>query len=109
MKVRRRMIVKVQRDRDPKEATNRRHSQILSIAAVGTQRSPSDHAADGNQTRRRPNLLTRSTTTRYRASSTKVRIPGVDRPLGGESPFVGGPCFAAGNVGSQFRKLVQKT
>src|SRR5271166_382083 len=35
-------------------------------------------------------------------------MTGVDRPLGGESPFVCGPRFAAGNIGGQFRKLVQK-
>jgi hypothetical protein len=35
-------------------------------------------------------------------------MTGVNRPLGGESPFVCGPRFAAGNIGSQFRKLVHK-
>jgi hypothetical protein len=35
-------------------------------------------------------------------------MTGIDRPLGGESAFACGPRFAAGNIGSQFRKLVQK-
>src|SRR3954454_22599316 len=40
--------------------------------------------------------------------SAGLWIPGVDRQLGGEGPFVRGPRFAAGNVGGQFRELVQK-
>jgi len=41
-------------------------------------------------------------------SSPSLRMTGVDRALRGESPFVCGPRFAAGNIGGQFRKLVQK-
>lgn len=49
-----------------------------------------------------------TTATEYGTSSASLRMTGVDRPLGGESPFVCGPRFAAGNIGSQFRKLVEK-
>jgi hypothetical protein len=46
-------------------------------------------------------------TARKKQTPSRDRWPGVDRQLGGERPPVGGPRFAAGDVGGQGRKFVE--
>ena len=64
--------------------------------ARAARSSPTSPGCDGQVPGRMQNFISR------------LRIPGVDRQLGGEGPFVCGPRFAAGDVGGQVRELVQK-